>query len=95
MKQAANRQAAVVGSRRPFHQIPITTWGEHPANSSCGTTDNLQASGHRHRGNDRCTINSKPEHIGAWINPDPAKLDALYALFDDKAKPYHEHRLAA
>ena len=26
---------------------------------------------------------------------DPANLDALYAIFDDKAQPYYEHRLAA
>ncbi|MEZ5438575.1 MAG: hypothetical protein R3F12_09495 [Lysobacteraceae bacterium] len=68
--------------------------GANTRRTQAWTIDN-PASGHRHRGNDRCTINSKPEHIGAWINPDPAKLDALYALFDDKAKPYHEHRLAA
>jgi len=46
-------------------------------------------------GHDRCIINIKAEHIDAWLNPDPANLDALYAIFDDKAKPYYEHRLAA
>jgi putative SOS response-associated peptidase YedK len=46
-------------------------------------------------GHDRTIINIKPEHIDAWLNPDPANLKALYAIFDDKAHPYYEHQLAA
>ena len=46
-------------------------------------------------GHDRTIINIKPEHVDAWLNPDPNNLDALYAIFDDKAHPYYEHRLAA
>jgi len=46
-------------------------------------------------GHDRTIINIKPEHVEAWLNPDPANLDALYAIFDDKQHPYYEHRLAA
>lgn len=46
-------------------------------------------------GHDRTIINIKPEHIDAWLNPDPANLAALYAIFDDKRHPYYEHRLAA
>ena len=46
-------------------------------------------------GHDRCIINIKPENIDAWLNPAPANLDAMYAIFNDKAKPYYEHRLAA
>ncbi|MGY0503966.1 SOS response-associated peptidase family protein [Luteimonas sp. e5] len=46
-------------------------------------------------GHDRTIINIKPEHVDAWLNPDPARLDALYAIFDDKQHPYYEHRLAA
>lgn len=46
-------------------------------------------------GHDRTIINIKPEHIDAWLNPDPNNLDALYAIFDDKQHPYYEHRLAA
>ncbi len=46
-------------------------------------------------GHDRTIINIKPEHIDAWLNPDPANLAALYAIFDDKAHPYYEHQLAA
>ncbi len=46
-------------------------------------------------GHDRTIINIKPEHIDAWLNPDPADLGALYAIFDDKRHPFYEHRLAA
>lgn len=46
-------------------------------------------------GHDRTIINIKPEHIDAWLSPDPKNLDALYAIFDDKQHPYYEHRVAA
>ena len=46
-------------------------------------------------GHDRTIINIKPEHIDAWLKPDPTNLAALYAVFDDKRHPYYEHRLAA
>ena len=46
-------------------------------------------------GHDRTIINIKPEHVDAWLNPDPANLGALYAIFDDKRHPYYEHRVAA
>jgi putative SOS response-associated peptidase YedK len=46
-------------------------------------------------GHDRTIINIKPEHIDAWLNPDPKNLAALYAIFDDKRHPFYEHRLAA
>lgn len=46
-------------------------------------------------GHDRTIINIKPEHVDAWLNPDPANLQALYAIFDDKRHPFYEHRLAA
>jgi len=46
-------------------------------------------------GHDRTIINIKPEHIDAWLNPDPNNLAALYAIFDDKRHPFYEHRLAA
>jgi len=46
-------------------------------------------------GHDRTIINIKPEHVDAWLNPDPAELQALYAIFDDKRHPYYEHRIAA
>lgn len=46
-------------------------------------------------GHDRCIIPIKPEHIDVWLNPDPTNLQALYAILDDRPRPYYEHRLAA
>jgi len=46
-------------------------------------------------GHDRTIINIKPEHVDAWLNPDPADLAELYTIFDDKRHPYYEHREAA
>jgi putative SOS response-associated peptidase YedK len=46
-------------------------------------------------GHDRCIIPIKPEYVDAWLNPDPANLAALYAILDDRARPYYEHRMAA
>src|SRR5690606_7193022 len=46
-------------------------------------------------GHDRTVINIKPEHIDAWLNPEPGNLAALYAIFDDRQHPYYEHRMAA
>jgi putative SOS response-associated peptidase YedK len=46
-------------------------------------------------GHDRCIIPIKPEHVDAWLNPDPHNLAALYAILDDRPRPYYEHRLAA
>ena len=46
-------------------------------------------------GHDRCIIPIKPEHVDAWLNPDPANLATLQAILDDRERPYYEHRLAA
>lgn len=46
-------------------------------------------------GHDRCIIPIKPQNIDAWLNPDPANLDAQYAILDDRERPYYEHRMAA
>lgn len=46
-------------------------------------------------GHDRCIIPIKPEHIDAWLNPDPTDLQAQQAILDDRPQPYYEHRLAA
>lgn len=46
-------------------------------------------------GHDRCIIPIKPENIDAWLNPDPNNLGALYAILDDRDRPYYEHRMAA
>lgn len=46
-------------------------------------------------GHDRCIVPIRPEHIDAWLNPDPTNLEALYAILDDRARPYYAHKLAA
>jgi putative SOS response-associated peptidase YedK len=46
-------------------------------------------------GHDRCIIPIKAQHVDAWLNPDRANLRALYAILDDRERPYYEHRLAA
>jgi putative SOS response-associated peptidase YedK len=46
-------------------------------------------------GHDRCIVPIKPENIDAWLNPDPKKLQSLYAVLDERERPYYEHRLAA
>jgi putative SOS response-associated peptidase YedK len=46
-------------------------------------------------GHDRCIVPIKPEHVDAWLNPDPKNLAAAYAILDDRERPYYEHRLAA
>lgn len=46
-------------------------------------------------GHDRCIIPIKPENVDAWLNPDPKNPAALYAILDDRSRPYYDHRLAA
>lgn len=46
-------------------------------------------------GHDRCIIPIKPEHLDAWLNPDPSNLAAQLAILDDRERPYYEHRMAA
>ncbi|WP_413657889.1 SOS response-associated peptidase family protein [Paraburkholderia phenoliruptrix] len=46
-------------------------------------------------GHDRCIIPIKPENVEAWLHPDPEDLDSLYAILDDRHRPFYEHRLAA
>jgi putative SOS response-associated peptidase YedK len=46
-------------------------------------------------GHDRCIVPVKPENVDAWLHPDPYALAAMYAILDDRDRPYYEHRLAA
>lgn len=46
-------------------------------------------------GHDRCVVPIKPQHIDAWLNPDRHDLRSLYAILDDRDRPYYEHRRAA
>lgn len=52
--------------------------------------DEIAAAGH-----DRCIVPIRPENIDAWLNPDPKNLPALYAILDERARPYYENRMAA
>jgi putative SOS response-associated peptidase YedK len=46
-------------------------------------------------GHDRCVIPIKPENMDAWLQPDPSKRAAQFAILDDRERPYYENRLAA
>lgn len=46
-------------------------------------------------GHDRRIVPIKAEHVDAWLRPDRADLTSLYAILDDRERPYYEHRLAA
>ena len=45
-------------------------------------------------GHDRCIIPVKPAHLDAWLRPS-GDLAESYAILDDRARPYYEHRMAA
>jgi len=66
--------------------------GEPDLDSFAAITDDpppeIAATGH-----DRCIIPIKPEHVDAWLNPDPNNLAALDAILDDRPRPYYEHRI--
>lgn len=44
-------------------------------------------------GHTRCPIPIKPEHLDAWLNPDPSDRDAMDAILEDKAVPYFAHKV--
>ncbi|MDR5763445.1 SOS response-associated peptidase family protein [Caballeronia sp. LZ035] len=46
-------------------------------------------------GHDRCIVPIKAENIEAWLSPGRSDLEAMYAILDDRDRPYYEHRLAA
>lgn len=46
-------------------------------------------------GHDRCIVPIKAEYIDAWLNPGPGEFASLYAILDDRDRPYYEHRVAA
>lgn len=46
-------------------------------------------------GHDRCIIPLRAEHLEAWLQPQGRDVGALYALLDDRERPYYEHLLAA
>lgn len=46
-------------------------------------------------GRDRAIINIKPEHVDAWLRPDPANLTALHAIFKGERHSHCEHQVSA
>ncbi len=46
-------------------------------------------------GNDRCIVPIPAKSIDAWLCPDSGDLASLYAILDDRERPYYEHKLAA
>ena len=46
-------------------------------------------------GHDRCVIPIRPEHVDAWLQPDPADLATQRRILADRADLCYEHRLAA
>jgi putative SOS response-associated peptidase YedK len=46
-------------------------------------------------GHDRCIVPIKAENIESWLNPQASELSAMYAILEDRDRPYYEHRLAA
>lgn len=46
-------------------------------------------------GHDRCVIPIKAEHLDDWLSPEQFSLQDMYAILDDKERPYYEHKLAA
>jgi len=100
---AGEKEESVILEFRPNTSEPMLVaclwshWqgeGEAELDSFAAITDDppaeVAAAGH-----DRCIIPIKPEHIDAWLTPDPANLAASYRILDDRQRPYYEHRLAA
>jgi putative SOS response-associated peptidase YedK len=46
-------------------------------------------------GHDRCIIPIKPANVDAWLNPASSNPTAMYAILNDRERPYYEHRMAA
>jgi putative SOS response-associated peptidase YedK len=45
-------------------------------------------------GHDRCPIAIKPEHVDAWLHPDPNNLAAMDSILSDQnVRPFYEARL--
>jgi putative SOS response-associated peptidase YedK len=46
-------------------------------------------------GHDRCIVPIKDEHLDTWLDPTGRDAATLYAILEDRQRPYYEHRLAA
>jgi len=45
-------------------------------------------------GHDRCIIPIRAEHLDAWLSPEGRSLGELYAILEDRDRPYYEHTVA-
>ncbi len=68
--------------------------GEEPPYSFAVVTDEpppeVAATGHN-----RCPIPLKAENVERWLAPEGVDKATLYALLEDRERPYYEHQLAA
>lgn len=46
-------------------------------------------------GHNRCIIPIRPQHVEAWLNPDPADLKTQLAILDNPIDAYFSHQLVA
>lgn len=46
-------------------------------------------------GHNRCVIPLKESNLHIWMKPQETDKQALYAVLDDRERPFYEHRLAA
>ena len=46
-------------------------------------------------GHNRCVIPIKETNLLRWLEPEGLKMNELYALLDDRERPYYEHGMAA
>jgi putative SOS response-associated peptidase YedK len=44
-------------------------------------------------GHDRCIINLKPEHVGAWLTPENRSRTELQDMLSDRAVPVYQHEV--
>ena len=101
LKEGEAEESIVLEFRpRPQHDMLVaclwSKWsapGEPDLLSFAAITDEpppeVAAAGH-----DRCIIPIRPENLDAWLQPS-GRLEDLYAILDDRDRPYYEHRLAA
>lgn len=101
LKEGEAEESIVLEFRpRPQHDMLVaclwSKWsapGEPDLLSFAAITDEpppeVAAAGH-----DRCIIPIRPENLNAWLQPS-GRLEDLYAILDDRDRPYYEHRLAA
>ena len=79
-------------------RLPVVALDARRASASCCPSRRSPTS-RRPRSPPRATTaascRSSREHVQAWLNPDAADLAAMYAILDERERPYYEHRLAA